>query len=144
MVETTDGYAVLSRTWQPGDRIELDLPMPPRLTRAHPHMESTTGSVAIERGPIVYCLEQCDHTANIQAVTIDPRKPLQDMWRPDLLGGVVTVTAAGFAGDSPAGLYEPFDAPRAAPKAVELTAVPYYAWANRAPGAMRVWIPQCQ
>jgi len=140
-VTTSEGYASVERTWQPGDRIELDLPMPPRLTRAHSRMESTTASVAIERGPLVYCLEQCDHSANIQDVSIDPSGQIQTEWRPDLLGGVVTVTASGHARQPPSGLYEPFDAPRPAAKPVSLTAVPYFAWANRAPGAMRVWIP---
>ncbi len=140
-VTTSEGYASVERTWQPGDRIELDLPMPPRLTRAHSRMESTTASVAIERGPLVYCLEQCDHSANIQDVSIDPSGQIQTEWRPDLLGGVVTVTASGHARQPPSGLYEPFDAPRPAAKSVSLTAAPYFAWANRAPGAMRVWIP---
>jgi DUF1680 family protein len=139
----TDGYIVLDREWQVGERVELDLPMPPRLTRGHPRVESTIGAVAIERGPIVYCLEQVDHPdAEVLDATIDPAAPLQTQWQPDLLGGVTTVVAQGRVAEPPADLYSPFDAARPPTKPVSLTAVPYYAWANRAPGAMRVWIPE--
>ncbi len=55
-----DGYWQLDRTWQVGDRVELTLEMPVRLTRAHPRVEACAGQVAVERGPIVYCFEQCD------------------------------------------------------------------------------------
>jgi uncharacterized protein len=141
-VDACDGYIVVDRTWRAADRLELDLPMPPRLTRAHPRIEACTGAVAIERGPLVYCLEQRDHPdANILDVSIDPRTPLDTTWQADLLGGVTTVTAHGAVHPSPVALYEPLGAPVRASRPVTLTAVPYFAWANREPGAMRVWIP---
>jgi hypothetical protein len=136
--QAADGYV----TVQPkdGERIELNLPMPARLTRAHPRVESCIGSVAIERGPLVYCLEEVDNTG-VQDVTIDPAAPLSESWHGDLLGGVTTVVAQGTVHEPPEALYAPADQLPSAGERTTLTAVPYYAWANRAPGAMRVWIP---
>jgi DUF1680 family protein len=136
--EPRNGY--LTVTPRAGDRIVLDLPMLPRLTRAHPRVESCVGSVAIERGPIVYCLEEVDNP-DVQDVTIDAAQPLEASWEADVLGGVTVVRARGETTPAPATLYERHDAPRGRAEPVQLTAVPYYAWANRAPGAMRVWIP---
>jgi DUF1680 family protein len=140
-VEASHGYAVLSRSWRAGDRVELDLDMPPRLTQAHPRMDATRGSVAIERGPVVYCLEQCDHPDfPILDASIDPSHPLRE--DVDHLPGAVAVRARGAARATDGPLYQPFEGQRTSGKPVQLTAVPYYAWANRQPGAMRVWIPR--
>jgi DUF1680 family protein len=149
-VETTpdaSGYLRLERTWRPGDAVELELPMDAGLVEPHPAIESTRGCLAIARGPLVYCLEQADQgNAPIAELAIDPTTALASRWDPDLLEGVVTVRAAGFRVDTSSWggrLYRPFGS--AAPPArrpTELTAIPYFAWANRDPGAMRVWIPR--
>jgi DUF1680 family protein len=140
-------YAAIERAWQVGDVVELDLPMEPRLTAPNPRVDAIRGSLAIERGPLVYCLEQIDQEPNLNLldVRIAPEASLQATRREDLLGGVVTIEAQGAAVDIGAWqdeLYRPApveDLPR---REVTLTAVPYYAWANRGLGAMRVWIPQ--
>ena len=67
-----NGYARIARAWQAGDVVELDLAMTPRLTEGHPWIESTRGCVAIERGPLVYCLEQIDQQAPVYDLEIDP------------------------------------------------------------------------
>ncbi len=147
-VKITEGYATIERRWQAGDTVELELPMAPRLTVAHPRVDATRASVAIERGPIVYCLEECDQEAgaDVLDVEIDETAPLSEAWREDLLGGVMAIHAFGEAIDTRAwggDLYRPFASRRDLPRRpVHLTAVPYYAWANRGPGAMRVWIPR--
>jgi DUF1680 family protein len=120
--------------------------MEPRLVEAHPWVESTRGRVAIEWGPLVYCLEQVDHPgAPVADLEIDPKAPLTSRWDGDLLGGVAVVRASGFRVDTASWhhqLYRPArSGPAPARQRVELTAIPYYAWANREPGAMRVWIP---
>jgi uncharacterized protein len=139
-----NGYLGLERSWRAGDVVELDLPMEARLTEPHPAIESTRGAVAIERGPLVYCLEQADHGDPIAELEIDPSAPLASRWEVGLLEGVVTVRAAGFRVDTASWgrrLYRPYRAEAQPPRErAELTAIPYYAWANRAPGAMRVWI----
>jgi len=141
-------YATIERPWQTGDTIELEFTMPPRLVEAHPRSDATRGSVAIERGPLVYCLEQCDQELSVQVmdVQIDESAPLRTAWRADLLGGVTVVETRGHAMDVSVWqdrLYRPVaglvDLPS---QPVRLTAVPYYAWANRGAGAMRVWIPR--
>lgn len=140
-----NGYARIARAWKPGDVVELDLAMAPRLTEGHPWIESTRGCVAIERGPLVYCLEQVDQQAPVYDLEIDPSAPLSASWQPDLLDGVTVVRGSGSTIDRSAWeglLYRPFAAGVPSPKQpVELTAVPVYAWANRGPGAMKIWIP---
>ena len=102
---------------------------------------------AIERGPLVYCLEGVDHPGGgLDDIVLDTTRPLAVKHRPDLLGGVTTVVAAGrrrTIGDP--GWWPYANAGGADPghsdEPVELTAVPYYAWANRQDSSMRVWIP---
>lgn len=142
-----DGLLRLERTWAPGDQIVLELALEPRLTAADPRVDAVRGCVAIERGPLVYCLEQVDHPGGgLDDVVLDTTRPLAVKQRPDLLGGVTTVVAAGRRRHIPdAGWwpYRPADtgASPADGEPVELTAIPYYAWANRQDGAMRVWLP---
>jgi DUF1680 family protein len=137
-----DGYVVLDRTWRAGDRVALVLPMPPRLTTSNPRVDATHGMVAIERGPIVYCLEQADHPdSDVLDLEIDPQAPLEAAHRADLLGGVTVIGARGYAQDAGTSLYRSFDASPRPRRRLPLTAIPYYAWANRSPGPMRVWVP---
>ena len=136
-------YTRVSRDWQVGDRIRLDLPVRPRFTAGDPRIDGVRGAVAIERGPLVYCLEQTDQPANVDDIAfID--EPLTDEERPDLLGGVTVVHASGVVAAKPEdGLPYHRAGTAAAPaaEAIAVTAVPYFAWANREIGAMRVWTP---
>ena len=141
-------YATVTRAWRPGDRVVLDLPVAARLTGPHPLVDAVRGCVAIERGPLVYCLEQVDLPAGVELsdVSLAPGGGLGDGFEPDLLGGVVAVRAAGVSGST--GEWEGWPyrdvshADGVRPRVpVELVAVPYFAWANRVPGPMRVWIP---
>ncbi|WP_129664100.1 glycoside hydrolase family 127 protein [Phytoactinopolyspora endophytica] len=129
---TAGGYSRVSRTWTAGDEVVLELPMQPRLTVADHRVDAVRGCVAIERGPFVYALEQVDQEAGaiVDDVRIDAETGFEVEHRPDLLGGVTVVRASG----SVEGRQRP----------VTLTAIPYYAWANRGPGPMRVWIPVSQ
>jgi DUF1680 family protein len=141
----TNGYLRIERAWASGDVVELDLLMTPRLTAGHPWIESTRGCVAIEYGPLVYCLEQADQQAPVYDLEIDPAAPLTATWQPDLLDGVAVVRGSGFVIDRAAWdglLYRPFSPGAATPKQpAELTAIPVYAWANRGPNAMKIWVP---
>ncbi|MBI1298556.1 glycoside hydrolase family 127 protein [bacterium] len=143
-----DGYIVLERSWQAGDVVEMTVAMEPMLVEGHPRVDPTRNSVAIVRGPLVYCLEGVDQDAgvNLFDVEIDVNVPLSTSWNDDLLGGLVTVAGTGVVAD-PSGwqetLYRPISASSAAVKeATKLVAVPYYAWANRGANTMRVWIPR--
>ena len=143
------GYARLVRRWRPGDRVVLSLPLEPRLVAAHPRVDAVRGCVAIERGPLVYCLEQADAPPGVLVddVAIASAAPLRAVRRDGELGGIVAVAAEGRGGAPEAwpgvSPYAPAAAvaPPGASAAVTLGAVPYFAWGNRGAGGMRVWIP---
>jgi DUF1680 family protein len=141
------GYLRIDRAWGRGDVLEVDWPLGARFIEPHPWIESTRGCVAIERGPLVYCLEQADYAADaVEDLEVDTAAALVARWAPDLLDGVTVLQGSGDAVDSSSWgdrLYRslgPSSAPARRP--VRVTAIPYYAWANREPGAMRVWIPR--
>lgn len=143
----TGGYLRLDRVWARGDSVDLELPMEGRLIEAHPEIESTRGCVAIERGPLVYCLEQADHPGlRLPHLEIDAAAPLVPRAADGPLDDAVVLGTSGFQVDTTAWSHRLYRPVRPGPppprQRVELTAVPYYAWANRAPGAMRVWIPR--
>lgn len=149
-VEEHDGYLALARTWQPGDTVVLDLTMPVRLTRAHPRVLADQGRVALERGPLVYCLESADNTADVWDVTLDGAGSWTPVFEPGLLGGTVVLEGTAHVSDAPAApgddgatepLYAPFSAAGAGPRPeVAVRAVPYALWANRDAGPMIVWV----
>jgi DUF1680 family protein len=136
------GYARVSRSWRAGDSLELGLPMPVERIRADPRVRADYGRVALQRGPVVYCLEQADNGANLHALRLPREAELRQSRRPGLLGGVVVVQAAGTApviGEGQDRLYGP-ETRGAAVKERSLLFIPYYAWANRDPGEMTVWV----
>lgn len=139
-------YARLRRTWRPGETVELVLPMPVRLTAADERIDAVRGCVAIERGPLVYAVEQVDQPDGVVVddLRVDATAPGTAEHRPDLLGGVTTVTVQGRADRHQAAAwpYPTEPAPASAGDPVQVTAVPYFAWANRGVGPMRVWLPR--
>ncbi len=125
------GYASIRRTWRAGDRVELTLPMSVRSVAAHPRVAANRGRVALQRGPIVYCLEGTDHEVGLRHMALDAGAGLAAEHRPDLLGGATVVkgTASIRWAGSPT------------TKPVPLLAVPYAVWDNREAGGMLVWLP---
>ena len=137
-----NGYVHFRREWKPGDRLELVLPMKVERVHADPRVRHDWGKVALQRGPFVYCLEQADNGENLNTVTLSPQEPLSGTFRKDLLGGVYVIegSGTGWRGDGTTeGLYSLGGAP-APVGARKLTFIPYYAWANREPGEMTVWV----
>jgi DUF1680 family protein len=134
------GYARIEREWQDGDLVTLDLPMPVQRVYAHPAIAADAGQVALQRGPLVYCLEQIDQELPLSGVALPQSAELAGQAEPELLGGVVTLVGAAEALEQEGWegvLY------RTAPPATQagaITAIPYYAWDSRAPGRMRVWV----
>jgi DUF1680 family protein len=129
------GYARVGRRWKSGDVVELGLPMPIRRVVAHPSVEADQGRVALQRGPLVYAAEGADHPeGKVRNLLLPDEAKLGTEFRPGLLGGVQVVTGRAVA--------LAYDAEgRLARGDQEFTAIPYYAWANRGPGEMAVWIP---
>ena len=127
------GFAQLERRWKKGDVIELDLPMPVQRITSHPNIESNKGRVALQRGPIVYCLEGHDNEGHVLDLVIPDDASLTTKAQPALLGGIVTIHGtAQTAKRTIDGNVEP-DTRR------EFTAIPYYAWAHRGSAPMTVW-----
>lgn len=137
------GYLRIERQWRPGDVIQLELPMPVKQTRANPLVQADIGRVALMRGPLVYCVESADNTLPIRAVRIPSRTNFSTKLHEDLPGEVLAVKAMASLdtnAEKRDGLY--FSSTEAmAMRPIELTAIPYFANANRGPVDMAVWIP---
>ncbi|MGD9930700.1 MAG: glycoside hydrolase family 127 protein [Mangrovibacterium sp.] len=116
-----NGYAVLSRTWSEGDIIEYSLPMEVRKVKSNDLVETNIGLVAMERGPIVYCVEGADNP-NVDQLAVTPETAFDHSFYPQFLGGVEVISASNS-------------------KAKTFTAIPYYAWNNRGANKMKVWLP---
>jgi hypothetical protein len=150
---TPGQYLALARRWSPGDEIHVKLNMAPQVIEANRRVVDDYGRLAVQRGPLVYCLEQLDQPEGVSLfdVSLDMRhesaSPFQEEFRSDLLGGIVMLKHMGAAyekSSSGEGLYYPYttNAPKA--RQVELRFIPYYAWANRAGTPMQVWTPVLQ
>jgi len=140
---TTDGYIRLSRKWKSGDQVDLTLSMPINRVYGHPLIRHTAGKVAIQRGPLVYCLEEADNGANLHHLLLpkDAEFSLEKTNRP--IDGMVAIKATALRrntdnwGDA---LYK-----REAKYTLEkanATFIPYFAWANRGVGEMKVWVEE--
>lgn len=127
--EIEKGYFCLERKWQKGDVIELILPMPVRRVGAHPNVKADDGRVALQRGPIVFCLEEQDNGTGLGNLHLPDDSVLTAEYREDLLGGVVVLKAKAIE-HLGADKYE----------TREITAIPYYSWDNRKVGRMITWL----
>ena len=147
-VTVSEGWLRIRRTWRVGDQVSLNLAMPVRLTAADPRVDAVRGCVAIERGPLVYCLEETDQPVpGLDAFVLDCSVAPAASHEPELLGGVTVVRGVGRRRVLPAEGWWPYRSGAGSDTAAALTeplsflAVPYYAWANRHDGAMRIWLP---
>lgn len=138
-------YAQISRHWEPGDIVRMTLGMEVRLVTASRKVEELNNKAALMRGPVVYCVEDADLPEGTSALEVHvPRGAVfAAEYRPGLLGGVAVLTGRGVAVSAEAGgegsLYRGIGAVRS--EELDLTLVPYFAWNNRGPGAMAVWLP---
>jgi hypothetical protein len=144
-------YFAIHREWKTESTVRLQLDMTPHPVAANPLVSADYGRVAVQRGPLVYCLEQVDQEDRgsifdfALSASAAPSWGFTSEFRPDILGGIMVLKHQGLATAKPLSeepLYHAFEkAPRNQEKEVDLTFIPYYAWANRLPGAMEVWIP---
>jgi uncharacterized protein len=137
-------YAEISRAWSAGDLVELTLPMRPRLLQAHPLVEEARNQVAVQRGPIVYCLESIDLPEGVRVpeVVIPGGIALKPRFDPGLLGGVTVLEGRATVRTEPpwsGALYRELPATR--PRPLDLRLIPYFAWGNRGRSEMTVWMP---
>jgi uncharacterized protein len=142
-----DGWWVVSRHWNDGDEVVLVLPLDPRFTVADPRLDAARGAVAVEYGPLVYCLEAVDNPGHrLDDLTVDTAVAPEVLAGNETLRGVAIIRTGGRVRPRTAASWWPYRLARAPagdePKdSVALTAVPYYTWGNREPGAMRIWLP---
>jgi DUF1680 family protein len=140
-ISIVKGYIRIKRRWQPGDTVTLDFDMQVRLIEAHPAVREDCGRVAFERGPIVYCLEEVDNGKYLWDILLPSNPRPISLFEQNLLGGIVTITADAFSREVEGwnqALYRPAGSSRYLPRKIK--AVPYFAWSNRSPGEMLVWI----
>ncbi len=132
------GYVVLERTWKTGDRVVFDLAMPMERVHADPRIRHDAGRLAMQRGPVVYCFESCDNGSDLDALVMSATAEVQVEGDPHAMGGVVRLSVPGWREqpfvDQPYAFGKPLRQP------VTLSAIPYYAWDNRSPGGMAVWM----
>ena len=114
--QSGDGYFTISRVWKSGDKVTLDFPMPVQMVKTDEKVEENRGKVSLERGPLVYALEEIDNPGTIDDIQITVNDDFQVKPEADLLGGVYTLNNES------------------------LKAIPYYAWSNRGIGKMKVWL----
>ena len=131
---TKKGYARLSRRWKSGDVVELSLPMPIRRVYSNPKVKNNIGRVAIMRGPMVYCAEGVDNDGDALNLLLTDDQKLRSEYRKDLLGGVTVILGKASV------VYPGKEGKSVKKKNREFTAIPYYAWANRGPAEMAIWL----
>jgi uncharacterized protein len=143
------GYAELTRRWRSGDRVVLELDVSPRLTAPNPRIDAVRGCLALERGPVVYCFEAGDLPAgaDLADVALQREGELADAGQLAPLGGVPAVSVAGVVRDLDGWRQIEYVDVRELPvdgvaAPARLLAVPYFTWANRGDGGMRVWLPR--
>ena len=119
-VSEKKGYAVI-KDWKSQDVIALDMDMPVEIVAADPHVKENFGKRAIQRGPLVYCMEEIDNPEYFDQIQLSPSTTFQTAFVSDILNGIKTIKTNG--------------------RAQSATFIPYYAWDNRKAGKMRVWIP---
>ena len=136
----SDGYIIIKRIWKNSDFIRLELDMPVMLNAANPMVISNAGKIALQRGPLIYCLEEVDNGKNLAALSLPIDGEYISELNNELFGGIVTITTKGIRRDSKNWgdvLYKSYEADNLP---VQIRAVPYFTWGNRDTGEMLVWI----
>lgn len=136
------GYARIALKEGQTTAIELDLPMPVERVLAHPSVKSNAGRCALQRGPVVYCLEQADNSGGVLNFVLPAGAEIRAELRPAMLGGISVLRGTGLQVEQRKWDADTLYAAGPDAKSAEFTAIPYYAWDNRKPGEMTVWLPE--
>ena len=135
-VNIEQGYLTVSNKWKKGDMLILNLPMEIRLVESHKKVESNRNRLAIERGPVVYCVEGIDNKGDVFNLLMPEYAPSTTQWKQDLFGGINIIKA-----DVPSFIVRE-GGEEVKTQSHNLVAIPYYAWSHRGIGEMAVWLPR--
>ena len=136
--EIVAGYAVISRSWNPGDNLTIRFEMPVQTHFSHYEVSGNRGRVAISRGPLIYCAEEVDNGGHLDRFTVHPEKGAGVKHEEGELGEIVSLSLPGSKEEQEDSSLYPLSPPATVP--CEIKMIPYYAWDNRAPGEMLVWL----
>jgi len=136
------GYVYIKRHWEKNDLIELELPLTVERVKSHPKVRANIGKVALQRGPIVYCLEETDNGPNLPSILLPNNTILNTHFDPDLLGGVTVITGEALKLKDDEKEDRLYHASELGLSKINIKAVPYYAWCNRDKGEMLVWMTE--
>ncbi|MFL5809561.1 MAG: glycoside hydrolase family 127 protein, partial [Flavisolibacter sp.] len=134
--EMQDGYAVIKKKWKKNDVVEVNLPMEVKRIKANEKLIDDIGKVALQRGPFIYCVESVDNGGRAANIIVPSNASFTTRYEPQLLNGLTVlqsdlpVIAIDDKGQS------------ISTKISTVTAIPYYAWANRGKGEMMIWLPE--
>jgi hypothetical protein len=135
------GYLVIKRNWNKGDKIEFTMDMPVERVYANQRSKELRGRVALQRGPVVYCLETCDNATNdLDKLLLPKDGKIEAKFEAGLLGGVVALSGKAFLEESAKDNSPLYTTKTPKGREVDFKAVPYYAWDNREPGSVIVWL----
>ena len=136
-----NGYIMINREWREGDNVSIDMEMPIQRICANPKVSADVGRVALQRGPVIYCLEAEDNEGSVLDIALPRDAKLSASFKPDLLNGVVIIQGKGSRKakmEWENKLYQIVSDDLE----TNITAIPYYAWDNRSAGEMVVWLPE--
>ncbi|WP_353483984.1 beta-L-arabinofuranosidase domain-containing protein, partial [Haliscomenobacter sp.] len=131
-----NGYLLLDRQWKKGDEVEFILPMPVRRVVARDEVKEDLSRMALQRGPLVYCVEGADHSGSAWNLIVGDQVVFTPQWQPGLLGGVMTLSGSGMA------IVPTKDGSAVQTLKKTITAIPYFSWCNRGSNQMQVWLPR--
>lgn len=131
-----NGYAIVDRTWKKGDQVQFELPMEVKRIVARPEVKQDEGRVALQRGPLVYCVEGADNEGQAWNFILPDHARFQTSFQKDLLEGITTIQF-----EAPTLQIAP-DGQSIRTETRQITAIPYYAWCNRGKNPMQVWLPR--
>lgn len=132
---TENGYAVVNRTWKKDDILQIHFPMAVRKVISRAEIKENKDRMALQVGPLMYCLESYDNEGKVLNMIVPEDQEFTTSFKSDLLGGVNTIKGNASVAEISA------DGSSVRMVNKKVTAIPYYAWCNRGPGEMLVWLP---
>jgi hypothetical protein len=130
------GYALIDREWKKGDVVDVNIPMEVKRVKSRPELKQDEERVALQRGPIVYCVEGADNSDKAWNILLPDKTSFTTSFQKDLLGGVQTIQF-----QAPT-IQLGSDGKSVSTEMKTITAIPYYSWCNRGQNQMQVWLPQ--